>query len=95
MVNGIIGNFAAPYRESCGFIYNAAAADASQIRMTRSLRTTYVTTGREIRGDTLLISRLSRSSRRAVTTFVDERRGRREDADSRGWRGVSEGENGE
>lgn len=43
----------------CGFVHNATA-DVSQIRMTRGLRTTYIT--REIRSDTLLISRLSRFS---------------------------------
>lgn len=57
----VIVNFVAPYRAAdCGFVYNATA-DASQIRMTRSLRTTYITG--EIRGDTLLISRLSRFCR--------------------------------
>jgi len=58
---------------ACGFICNTTA-DASQIRMMRGLRTTYVTG--EIRGDTLLISRLSRFSDMA-RDFVDEGGARR------------------
>lgn len=83
----VIVNFAALYRTvNCSFIYNTTA-DASQIRMTRDLRTTYI---REIRGDTLLISRLSRFSGGGTQLYrwedeEEEEEGRKEKVDS-GWK---------
>lgn len=87
----VIVNFAAFYRTvNCSSVYNTMA-DASQIRMRE---TCALRISREIRGDTLLISRLSRFSSGGTQLHrweneEGEEEGRKEEVDS-GWKRVKD-----